>query len=101
MGNLDRAIYDIQGEEPGYKHIPSGGSTDQVLVYSSNGTAVWGDLPDASATNLGYTSSSTNGIVTSSTGTNATIPGVTTSTAGLMLASDKVILDAITETVEW
>ena len=28
----------------GYKHIPSGGSADQVLKYSSAGTAVWSSL---------------------------------------------------------
>ena len=27
----------------GNKHIPSGGSTDQILKYSSSGTAVWAD----------------------------------------------------------
>ena len=27
----------------GNKHIPSGGATDQILVYSSSGTAVWAD----------------------------------------------------------
>lgn len=29
----------------GNKHIPSGGSANQVLVYSSDGTAVWGAIP--------------------------------------------------------
>ena len=94
-GNLDRAIYDIEGEEAGNKHIPSGGSPNQALVYSSNGTAVWGDLPDASVTNLTYTSAASTGDIESSTGTNATIPAVTTSIAGLMTAADKTTLDGI------
>ena len=29
----------------GNKHIPSGGSANQVLVYSADGTAVWGSVP--------------------------------------------------------
>lgn len=28
----------------GNKHIPSGGSSDQILKWSANGTAVWGDI---------------------------------------------------------
>ena len=30
--------------EAGYKHIPAGGSANQVLKYSSAGTAAWGSL---------------------------------------------------------
>jgi len=38
---------------PGYKHVPTGGSSKQYLKYSSSGTAVWStvaweDLPDIS-----------------------------------------------------
>ena len=40
-------------------------------------------------TNLGYTASSTNGIVTSSDGTNATIPTATTTNAGLLTPAEK------------
>lgn len=29
-------------DEPGYKHIPSGGSEGQILVWSADGTAAWG-----------------------------------------------------------
>jgi len=47
------------------------------------------------ATNLGYTTAATNGTVTSSTGTNATIPAATTSLAGLMTNADKTKLDGI------
>ena len=32
----------------GNKHIPTGGSADQVLTYSSSGTAVWGDASGGS-----------------------------------------------------
>lgn len=47
------------------------------------------------ATNLGYTTAASNGVVTSSTGTNATIPAATTSLAGLMTGVDKTKLDGI------
>lgn len=46
------------------------------------------------ATNLAYTASPTNGIVTSDTGTDATIPLVSTD-AGLMSPSDKTKLDGV------
>lgn len=57
------------------------------------------------ATNLGYTASPTNGIVTSDTGTDATIPLATTINAGLLSPSEKTAithanrstLDLITE----
>ena len=32
--------------DAGYKHIPTGGSANQVLKYSSSGTAVWGSLSE-------------------------------------------------------
>ena len=47
------------------------------------------------ATNLSYTASPTNGIVNSDTGTDATIPLVTTVNAGLQSPTDKTKLDGI------
>lgn len=47
------------------------------------------------ATNLGYTTAASSGTVTSSTGTNATIPAATTSLAGLLTSADKTKLDGI------
>lgn len=47
------------------------------------------------ATNLSYTASPTNGVVNSDTGTDATIPLVTTVNAGLQSPSDKTKLDGI------
>lgn len=55
----------------GNKHIPSGGSSGQILRWSADGTAVWG------ADN------------------NTTYSAATTSTDGLMSASDKTKLDGI------
>jgi hypothetical protein len=47
------------------------------------------------ATNLGYTTAASTGTVTSSTGTNATLPAATTSLAGLLTSTDKTKLDGI------
>lgn len=48
-----------------------------------------------SATDLAYVASSTNGVVTSSTGTSATIPAGSTTNASLLLPTDKTKLDGI------
>lgn len=55
----------------GYKHIPSGGSSGQILRWSADGTAVWGS------------------------DNNTTYSEATSSAAGLMSASDKDKLDNI------
>ena len=49
-------------------------------------------------TNLGYTSSATNGTVTSSTGADATLPAATASIAGLLLPADFTKLGYISVT---
>lgn len=49
-------------------------------------------LEGAGATNLGYTASATNGIVTSDTGADATLPLATTINAGLLSAAEKARL---------
>ena len=46
-------------------------------------------------TNLGYTTAAATGTVTSSDGTNATLPAATTSLAGLLTGADKTKLDGI------
>ena len=55
----------------GNKHIPSGGSSGQILRWSSSGTATWGDDNDTTYNNA------------------------TQSAAGLMSATDKTKLDGI------
>lgn len=57
----------------GNKHIPSGGSSGQILKWSADGTAIWG--------------------------TEKTYSNATTSSSGLMSASDKTNLDACVETL--
>jgi len=61
-----------------------------------NNTAVAANTAKATnvTTNLGYTTAAAAGTVTSSDGTNATLPAATTSLAGLMTAADKVALNA-------
>ena len=56
---------------PGYKHIPAGGSTGQILRYESDGAAKWDDE------------------------INTTYNEATPSTAGLMSAGDKTKLNGI------
>ena len=60
----------------GNKHIPSGGSSGQILRWSSSGTAVWG------AEN------------------NTTYNNATQSADGLMSAADKKKLDGMTYTID-
>lgn len=55
----------------GNKHVPSGGSSGQILRWSADGTAVWGD------------------------DNNTTYSDATQSTAGLMSVADKTKLDNI------
>ena len=84
----------------GYKHIPAGGSSGQVLIWSSSGTAAWGTLADDNTT---YTfTSGTNGFtVTPSNGNAQTVtvtPSIavaTTSANGLMSSSDKTKLNGL------
>ncbi len=53
----------------------------------------------STSTNLSYTPSATDGVVNSSTGTDATIPAATPSLAGLMTAADKTKIDGLPSTV--
>ena len=62
------------------------GGTGAVTINASGGGA---------GTDLGYNAAASSGTVTSSTGTNATIPAATTSLAGLLTSTDKSKLDGI------
>ena len=82
--------------------IPAFTSTNAGLVGGSGGGTVnylradgtW-SAPPGDATDLGYTASATDGTVTSSNGTDATVPLVTGTNAGLMAPGDKTKLDGI------
>lgn len=67
------------------------GSQTFTANQSSNATFT----VNVPATNLTYSTAASTGTVNSSTGTNATIPAATTSTAGLLTSSDKTKLDGI------
>ena len=72
-GIAENANNYIHPTTSGNKHIPSGGSSGQILKWSANGTAIWG--------------------------TEKTYSNATTSSSGLMSASDKTDLDACVETL--
>ncbi len=78
------------------KGIADNGSNGQTLISDGAGNFYWGSA-SGGATNLAYTKGTSDGVVTSDTGTDATIPGATISEAGLMSATDKTKLDKITD----
>ena len=102
----------------GNKHIPSGGSSGQILRWSADGTAVWG--ADNNTTYSAMTGASASaagkaGLVpapakgnqakylrgdgTWQTPPNTTYSAASDSTAGMMSAADKKKLDSLTELV--
>ena len=46
----------------GNKHIPTGGSSGQVLIYSASGTAAWGSVPSHSHSNYQGATASAAGV---------------------------------------
>ena len=64
---------------------------DTLYVWNEDGNA-WIDLGSSGITNLDYTAAVSNGVVTSDTGTNATIPLADGTNAGLISASEKANL---------
>ena len=71
--------------------------TADDTLYVWDGTA-WIDLGSDGVTNLSYVPSSTNGVVTSDSGNNATIPTATTSNAGLLSPAGQTRLNATSGT---
>ena len=67
---------------------------DTMYVWSVDGS-VWIDLGSDGITNLAYTAGVSNGVVTSDTGTDATIPLADGTNAGLFSAAQKTKLDGI------
>lgn len=64
---------------------------NSLFVYDLGATN-WIDLGESGVTNLGYTAGVSNGVVTSSSGTDATIPLADGTNAGLMTAAEKTIV---------
>jgi hypothetical protein len=71
-------------------------SDGKIIEVLTGGIVSTGGGGGGGATNLAYTASPTNGIVTSDTGTDATIPAGSATNASLMLPADKTKLDSIT-----
>ena len=117
LGSIeDNANYYVHPTSSGNKHIPSGGSAGQILRWSADGTAVWGN--DVNTTYNDFTGASASvagasGLVpapaagnndeflrgdgTWATPKDTTYSNATTSTAGLMSSQDKTKLDGIAE----
>jgi hypothetical protein len=64
---------------------------DTLYVWSVDGNT-WIDLGSDGITNLSYTAGVSNGVVTSDSGTNATIPLADGTNAGLISAAEKAVL---------
>ena len=100
----------------GNKHIPSGGSSGQILKWSADGTATWGAEKTytlssfgvtATAAELNYVDGVTSNIQTQLNGKQATIEGAASTITGADLtanralisnASGKVAISAVTST---
>lgn len=92
----------IHPSTSGNKHIPSGGSSGQILRWSANGTAVWG----ADNANYSVATTSTNGLMSSNdkmkldgiaTSANKTTVDSTMSSTSTNPVQNKVIYSAIEE----
>ena len=68
---------------------PTSGEILEKWAYTSSWSKVISIDLSATVSNLGYTASATNGIVTNSAGTNSTVPAATASLAGLILPAEK------------
>ena len=78
------------GELTATKIVKEGGSPSEYLM--ADGSTTTGS-PGGGATNLGYTPSATNGVVTSDTGTDATIPLADATNAGLLKPAKFTVLE--------
>lgn len=84
LSNSGGSIQFVEGS--GVTLTTSGTSLNGIVTIASTGGGVSGDL--------GYTASPTNGIVTNTGGTDATIPLVTPTNAGLMSPAEAARLDS-------
>jgi hypothetical protein len=81
----------------GNKHIPSGGSSGQILRWSADGTAVWGADTD---TNTTYTfTGGTNSFQVTPSGGSAQVVAVTPSVSNLSTARTISLTGAVTGSV--
>jgi hypothetical protein len=81
---------------PSLSRNPSESSAGGAAIALSGGAIVFITATAADiATNLSYTAAAATGTLSSSTGTNATVPAATSSVAGLLTSADKTKLDGI------
>ena len=79
----------------------SDGTSGQVIVTDGSGNLSWADQTGTGATvDLGYTADPNKGTVTNTSGTDAVIPVVTNSSAGLMTPDEKITLENLEITVD-
>jgi len=101
LANNDLIVYNStlsRWENKKVSDLPTATTSLAGVMSSTDKTKLDGIAAGAQvnvATNLGYTTAASTGTVTSSTGTNATIPAATTSLAGLLTSTDKTKLDGI------
>mgnify|MGYP000156203063 CR=1 FL=1 len=69
--------------------------SDEMLIVDPAGNFSTQPISSGGSADLAYASSTTNGTITNTTGTNATIPAGSTSIASLMIPSDKIKLDGL------
>ena len=73
-------------------------TADNTLYVYDLDTTTWIDLGESGITNLDYTAGVSSGIVTSSSGTDATIPLADGTNAGLLSAAEKTVIGNTTNT---
>lgn len=71
----------IHPTTPGNKHVPSGGAAGQVLKYSADGTAAWGEDKDTTYSDM-------KGASASAAGANGLVPAPAANTQGKFLRGD-------------
>lgn len=86
--NNTSALFISATQVPRFSALATG-TTTQMVTTDLNGNLGYQAIPSSGgSTNLSYTASSTNGIVVSDTGTDATIPLATGTNAGLLKPAD-------------
>ena len=96
VGNEAIALNDLSD-------VDTAGVTNGMVLAYDQASGEWKPVSPASLSvdvDLGYTPSATDGEVTNTAGDNATIPGATSTDAGLLTAEDKRKLDGIEEGAE-